>query len=133
MTRDWMKLFLAFHKKNPEFYKVFEDRTMELVSLGHRVIGNRLIFCQIRFFELVTYGPVEDDGTDYLEDIVKLNDAYASYYARMFMHRKPEHQVFRKRKTFLYEEEFSTWLIASKGGRFDVGDTRPVLQMEMAV
>lgn len=116
-NRDWMKLFLEFHARNPHFYTVFEKQTMKLVDVGHRVLGNRLIFCQLRFIEMQTWVPVKKDGTENVEGApIRLNDAYASFYARMFMHRRPEHPVFKKRKTFIFEKAFSIWLDRTAGG-----------------
>jgi len=76
------KNFLDFHIKNPQVYLLFEKFAMQLVNVGHKKLGAKMIMERIRW-EITTGGVKDKDG-------FKINNNYTAYYSRLFVKNHPE-------------------------------------------
>jgi hypothetical protein len=84
-----LQAFEDFHKKNPEVYKQFENQTLSAIAKGRNKISAKLIINWIRW-------NIYLDTTD---ESYKINDAFQSYYARLFVALHPQHlTIFNFRK-----------------------------------
>lgn len=87
--RTILEAFKDFHTKNPDVYKQFENQTMAAIGRGRKKISAKLIINWIRW-------NIYLDTTD---ESYKINDAFQSYYARLFVELHPEHlTIFNFRK-----------------------------------
>lgn len=73
--------FNAFHAKHPHVYDLFEKYTLAEVEAGHKQIGSKAIFEQIRWRENFT----NSDGNKPF----KLSNIYTPYYSRLFAEKHP--------------------------------------------
>lgn len=81
--------FEKFHKENPHIYREFERQCMKAIEKGRKKLSAKLIINWIRWNE---YLKTSDED-------FKINDAYQSYYARLFTTLHPDYdQVFNFRK-----------------------------------
>lgn len=71
--------FMKFHKENPYVYKAFEKQALKAISNGRTKISAKLIINWIRWNEFL-----ETNDTNF-----KINDAFHSYYARLFVEKNP--------------------------------------------
>jgi hypothetical protein len=81
--------FIAFHKMNPEVYQLFERFTLEAIDCGVDKMGARLIYERIRWENMIT-----TKGAGYSTEskkLLKLNDNYIAWYARLFMAKNRKH------------------------------------------
>lgn len=81
--------FNRFHKDNPHIFTAFEEQALRAINKGRTKISAKLIINWIRWHEFL-------ESTDVN---FRVNDAYQSYYARLFVEKHPEHKdIFGFRK-----------------------------------
>lgn len=98
--------FKKFHSENPHIYSAFESQALRAIAKGRKKISAKLIINWIRWHEYL-----ETTDVNY-----KINDAYQSYYARLFTEKHPAHKdVFEFRK--LRNEEQSPYVIVGEHGQ----------------
>lgn len=81
--------FVVFHKENPNLYKEFEKQALRAINAGKKKISAKMIINYIRWNVFI-------ESTD---ENFKLNDAFGSYYSRLFVSIHPAHKdkfEFRK-------------------------------------
>lgn len=83
--------FEEYHKLNPQVYKEFEKRAFEAIKKGKTKISFKLILNVIRWEKYMqTVEPtLFNQNGDQIK--FKINDAYGSRYARMFIQNHPKH------------------------------------------
>ena len=79
-ARTSTKGFLAFHRDNPQVYRLFERFALEAAESGRTRIGAKMIWERMRW-----YCKVETT-----EQSPRLNNNYTSRYARLFIENHPE-------------------------------------------
>lgn len=80
MSYKWAKRTLEFHAKNPHVYTELERITNEVIDAGIYHIGMEMIIGQLRWRSLIhTTG-----------DIYKINQNFATYYARLLIRNNPD-------------------------------------------
>ena len=80
---ETVKQFFAWHNANPDVWKAFEVKTLDLIRSGREHYGAKAIMEVVRFETIVQGG----------EDF-KINNDYTAYYARIFALKYPQHEVF---------------------------------------
>ena len=81
--------FNLFHNDNPHVYKEFEKQALLAIAKGKTKISAKLIINWIRWNEYLSTTDIN----------FKINDAYQSYYARLFIEIHPKYaNVFDFRK-----------------------------------
>lgn len=97
--------FTEFHSKNPSVYRAFEREALRAIKRGRKKISAKLLINWIRWNNFIETG----------DDNFKINDAYQSYYARLFVTIHPHHKgIFEFRK--LRNEESGPYMsVDSKG------------------
>lgn len=81
--------FVKFHSENPHVYNAFEDQALKAIAKGRKKISAKLIINWIRWNEFLRTSDIS----------FRINDAYQSYYARLFVEKHPEHkEIFEFRK-----------------------------------
>ena len=91
--------FEDYHRLNPKVYIEFIRFAMEAIKKGKKKISAKLIVNRIRWeIYMVTEEPtLFNDGV--IKKAFRLNDAYQSRYARMFIEDFPEHKdIFEFRR-----------------------------------
>lgn len=73
--------FLEFHAENPHIALLLEQLAQQMVDVGRRRIGIKMLFEVARWHFYLT--------TD-TDDRFKLNNNYTAHYARLLMDRRPE-------------------------------------------
>lgn len=71
--------FVEFHKQNPHIFSAFESQALKAIAIGRKKLSAKLIINWIRWNEVL-----KTNGVTY-----KINDAYQSYYARLFAMKYP--------------------------------------------
>ena len=95
-----------FHKENPHIYTAFEEQALKAIRKGRDKISAKLIINWIRWHQYL-----ESNDKDF-----KINDAYQSYYARLFVEKHPEYKnVFEFRK--LRNEESGAYMQTDINGQ----------------
>ena len=98
--------FNKFHQENLHIYKAFEEQSLAALKRGRKKLSSKLIINWIRWNEFLRNS----------DQNFKINDAYQSYYARLFVEKNPEHQnVFEFRK--LRNEEPGPYVIVDSNGQ----------------
>jgi len=88
--KDLKAEFEQFHKENPHVYELFRRFTYQAIDAGRRDFGAKAVIERIRWSAMV----------DTRGEIFKINNNYASRYARKFMEDHPEHAgLFQTRKS----------------------------------
>ena len=77
---DLESAFQSFHRRNPHVYEQLRDLALLLQSKGHKRIGIKMLFEQLRWLHALQ----TTDMTGF-----KLNNNYTAYYSRMLMEREP--------------------------------------------
>jgi len=91
--------FEVFHKRNPHVFSAFEKEVFKAIERGRSKLSAKLIINWIRWNEFLRTS----------DDNFRINDAYQSYYARLFVEKHPEHKgIFEFRK--LRNEEDSPYM-----------------------
>jgi hypothetical protein len=100
--------FNDFHAANPHIFAAFERQVFNAINKGRKKISAKLIINVIRW-EM------------YLESVdlnFKINDAYQSYYARLFVEKYPQYdEYFEFRK--LRNEEEGPFMIVEDTGKLE--------------
>jgi hypothetical protein len=73
-----------WHRANPSVYEYFERFTFEAIERGHKKLSAWLIVNRIRWETAVV-----TSGGDF-----KISNDFIAYYARLFMHKHPQHRGF---------------------------------------
>ena len=81
MTEQWV----TFHRDNPDVYSLFQGYAYQLIANGHKNGGAKAVMERIRWESMVSKGSKYD---------FKINNNYASFYARLFMAQNPDHNGF---------------------------------------
>jgi hypothetical protein len=99
MKDDLKDKWWAWHKENPEFYKLFKKFTFQAISKGHRRLSAWLIVNRIRWETMIV-----TTGNEY-----KISNDFIALYARLFMHEYPDYKGFFRTKpmkrVYIAEEE----------------------------
>jgi len=85
-----VKKFVAFHKKNPEVYKLVKKFAKEARKSGRDRFSIKMIWERIRWYTTVETNDNEP---------FKLSNSYHSCYARLLMSEDPFYQKLFVRKT----------------------------------
>jgi len=97
--------FVKFHNENPHIFEAFEKQVFKARARGKKKISSKLIINWIRWNEFL-------DSSD---KNFRINDAYQSYYSRLFVDKHPEFiDVFNFRK-LRNEEDGEFMLVANDG------------------
>lgn len=80
--------FREYHVANPQVWTLFKKFTMQVISRGYRHFGAKCVMERVR-------GHV---NVETKADPWKLNNNFASFYARMFMAAYPEYLGFFRRR-----------------------------------
>jgi len=72
--------FVDFHAKNPHVYELFERYTFDVIRLGIKKIGAKMIMERLRW-EIM----FETTDVDF-----KINNTLTAYYARHFVSKNPD-------------------------------------------
>lgn len=83
VDRETYQKFLAYHKANPDVWKVFETAAKRLINSGIKHYGAKAIMEYVRFHETIERKAEFD-----------LDNRFTSYYARAFIRKHPEHSGF---------------------------------------
>jgi hypothetical protein len=76
--------FFAFHRDNPEVYRLFCQYTFQLINAGYQKGSAREIVERVRW-----HSKIETRGSQF-----KINNNHIPAYAKMFMESYPEHEGF---------------------------------------
>lgn len=94
--------FNKFNFENPQIYQAFEEQALKAIKRGRDKISAKLIINWIRWNEVLSSSDMN----------FKIDDAYQSYYARLFVEKHPEHSdAFNFRK--LRNEEAGEFMVIS--------------------
>jgi len=74
--------FVKFHSQHPKVYDLFRSFALQLIRMGHKKIGARMIIERIRW-EFAT-GSKDEMG-------FKINNYFIAHYSRLFIHEFPEY------------------------------------------
>lgn len=92
--------FNKFHKENPHIFSAFEKQALEAIKKGRKKLSSKLIINWIRWNEFLKSS----------DKNFSINDAYQSYYSRLFVSKYPQYKsVFNFRK--LRNEELGPYII----------------------
>jgi len=81
--------FKEFDKANPHVYREFEKQAIIAIQKGRKKISAKMLVNWIRWNEFLRTS----------DENFKINDAYHSYYSRLFIEKHPEYDgVFELRK-----------------------------------
>lgn len=81
--------FNLFNEANPHIFNAFERQALIAIRKGRRKLSAKLIINWIRWHEFL-------ESTD---KNFRINDAYQSYYARLFIEKHPHYKnIFEFRK-----------------------------------
>lgn len=98
--------FEKFNKENPHIYQAFEVKALSLISRTNGKISSKHIINELRWEVPVTSNDIN----------FKINDAFQSYYSRLFIENHPEHAgrfILRKQRN----EEESPYMGVGEGGQ----------------
>lgn len=90
VKRSNYKKFLDFHIQHPQVYILFEKFALQLIDVGHKKLGSKMIMERIRW-EIST-GSKDDDG-------FKINNNYTAHYSRLFAKNNPLYQDYFEFRT----------------------------------
>jgi len=97
--------FMRFHKENPHVYEAFEKQVLRAIDKGRNKISAKLIINWIRWNEYIK-----------TDEYFRINDAYQSYYARLFVEKHPQYaDIFDFRK--LRNEKYGPYMNVSRDGQ----------------
>lgn len=82
------RMWLTWHRTNPEFFTLFEQFTAEALRRGHKKLSGWLIANRVRWeTSIVTR------GNDY-----KISNDFIALFARLYMVRNPQYVGFFRTK-----------------------------------
>tara|TARA_R110002020_G_scaffold200357_8_gene402528 strand:- start:656 stop:946 length:291 start_codon:yes stop_codon:yes gene_type:complete len=85
LKTEWWK----WHKKNPDFYRLWCYFTFVAIKKGHQNLSGWLIANRVRWET-----DVETTGNKF-----KISNNYIALYCRLFMHHYPKYKGFFRIKT----------------------------------
>lgn len=98
--------FHKFHEENPHIYQAFEQQALNAINKGRKKISSKLIINWIRWNEFLRSS----------DQNFRINDAYQSYYSRLFIKNHPHYaHVFEFRK--LRNEERAPFMTTDENGK----------------
>jgi hypothetical protein len=83
--------FDEYHKNNPKVYEKFKELSLLAIRKGKSKISFKLILNVIRWEHFMNVNEQTDVFLDNEWRKFKINDVYASHYARLFIQEFPEH------------------------------------------
>jgi hypothetical protein len=87
--------FLEYHTVNPEVYVWFKKLAFKAIKIGKKKVSFKLIMNVIRWeIYLKTYDPNPLDTPTLPLKTFKINDAFGSRYARLFVRDYPHLESF---------------------------------------
>lgn len=99
--------FLEFHNSNPHVFEAFEKQALDAIARGRKKLSAKLIINWIRWNEFLRTS----------DKNFKINDAFQSYYGRLFESKHPEHEgIFEKRR--LRNEEKGQYMKVDEHGQY---------------
>ncbi len=84
--------FDEYHQNNPKVYDKFKELANVAIKKGKKKISFKLILNVIRWDHFMNVNEQTDVFLDNEYRKFKINDAYASRYARLFIGEFPEHE-----------------------------------------
>lgn len=97
--------FNKFHLENPSVFTAFEKEALSAIAKGRKKLSAKNIINVIRW-----------NGLQSTDENFTVNDAYQSYYARLFAEKHPQHKdVFEFRK--LRNEENTPYMQVEDNGQ----------------
>jgi hypothetical protein len=84
VPRDTISVFLDYHRENSLLWTAFEEKALEIISLGKKHYGARAVI------EIVRYERLRLGASDGF----KINDNFIAYYARIFEFLHPQYNGF---------------------------------------
>lgn len=82
--------FTKYHADNPDIYKRFRMYTFKAIKAGRTRLGSQMILERIRWHSIV----------EAQNDMFKINNNYAAFYARLFEAKFPVYKgFFRTRRS----------------------------------
>jgi hypothetical protein len=100
----------VFHKRHPEVWKMFLRFTFDMINAGYKNGSSMMVIQRIRW----ETGIVENRGADF-----KVNNNFAPWYARLFMHYYPEHDGFFRTRRMASQDAPATNLPPLMPADFD--------------
>jgi len=98
--------FQQFHKENPQIFREFEKVCLIQIASGRKKISSKEVINYIRWNRNVSSS----------DENFRINDAYQSYYARLFTSIYPQYQdKFEFRK--LRNEELGPYMRIESSGQ----------------
>jgi len=98
--------FAEFHQGNPHVYEAFEEQCLKAIDKGRKKLSAKLIINWIRWNEFLRTS----------DQNFRINDAYQSYYGRMFAAKWTEYaHLFEFRK--LRNEENAPYMKTDENGQ----------------
>jgi len=86
--------FDEYHKNNPKVYEKFKELSLLAIRKGKSKISFKLILNVIRWQHFMNVNEQTDVFLDNEFRKFKINDSYASRYARLFTQEFPEYEKF---------------------------------------
>lgn len=84
--------FEEYHRNNPKIYGEFKKFALKAIKAGKKRISFKMILNVIRWEVFIA--PIKPNLFDQPNEFseMKINDAYSSRYARLFVEDYPEHK-----------------------------------------
>ena len=82
--------FKKFHAEHPIVWELFCRFTKEIIGSGFKNYGSKAVFERVRWYT-----------TFETSTIIKLNNNYTSYYARMFHAKFPDYGIFFRNRELI--------------------------------
>lgn len=101
--------FAEFHANNPHVYAEFEKQALLAISKGRKKLSAKLILNWIRWNELLRTS----------DKNFKINDAFQSYYARLFEDQHQEHKDIFEKRTLRNEHKGEQVMKVGKNGQLE--------------
>ena len=93
-VNDDERRWLAYHKKTPVVFDMFNGFTQELVRRGYTHHSARAIIFRIRWETMKPH----DDVNPSTGEVLKISDHHSPYYGRLWMEQNPSHAKFFRTK-----------------------------------
>lgn len=84
--------FVAFHRANPEVYRLFDRYCREAIRSGRTRLGAKMVVERMRWFT-----DIETSDGEF-----KLRNDFTAFYARLWQIRHPEHPAFFRERVQTY-------------------------------
>ena len=93
-VQDKVKAFVAFHRANPEVYRLFTRFAAEAMAAGHKRMSADAIMHRVRWeTDVVTRGAGGMNGKG-----LKINNNHIAYYARLYASESGNNDFFTFRE-----------------------------------